>query len=145
MESCDSSPKASASASGSSVAETLTRSLAILEPAVVMLPGGSSVLSDYFPPSKRGRAYGTPSGHGWKLGNDGGAGTPMEPSVLGEFFARHPSASGGSRAGGYYQIICDECGALVPVAAPDAAARRIDIRCADCGWEEHLVEAPAAG
>ena len=97
------------------------------------------------PSSARGRAFGPPSGHGWKLGNDGGAETPMEPSVLGEFFARHPSASGGSRAGGYYQIICDECGAIVPVAAPDAAARRIDIRCADCGWEEHLVEAPAAG
>jgi len=96
------------------------------------------------PPSKRGRAYGPPSGHGWKLGNDGGAETTMEPSVLGEFFARHPSASGGSRAGGYYQIICDACGALVPVVAPDAAARRIDIRCADCGWEEHLVEAAAA-
>lgn len=64
----------------------------------------------------------------------------MQQEVLSRFFARYPSASGGSRLGNYYQIICPDCGATVSVATPDAAPYRLDPRCAACGWEDHLSE-----
>ena len=59
-------------------------------------------------------------------------------AVLGQFFARYPSALGGTRGGGFYRVICLDCGALVSVAVPDAAPTRIDILCTACGREDHL-------
>ncbi len=59
-------------------------------------------------------------------------------AVLSQFFARYPSALGGTRGGGFYRVICLDCGALVSVAVPDGAPTRIDILCTACGWEDHL-------
>lgn len=62
----------------------------------------------------------------------------MQQEVLSRFFARYPSAFGGSRLGNYYQVICPDCGASVAVAIPDAAPYRLDLHCADCDWRDCL-------
>ena len=68
----------------------------------------------------------------------------MAEEVLSRFFERYPSACGGSRAGGYYQIICPACGAMVQVASPDRPPYTIEVRCAACGREDRLGGEPAA-
>ena len=69
----------------------------------------------------------------------------LAESVLGQFFARYPSAFGSSRAGGYYQVICPQCGSLIAVPAPQARQRSMYIQCGVCGWEDRLGDAAATG
>ena len=65
----------------------------------------------------------------------------LTESLLESCFARYPSAFGGSRAGGYYQIICPQCGSMIAVPAPQANQRSLYIQCGVCGWEDRLGDA----
>lgn len=84
--------------------------------------------------------------HSWRYGHaeprPAPVADPAHHSVLGEFFARHPSAMNNSRAGGYYRIICDNCGEIVPVAIHEDDPTYIEIHCQACGWEQHLGQRP---
>ena len=60
--------------------------------------------------------------------------------LLIEFFARYPSALGMSHAGGQYQLICPQCGNMVPVAVLNDGGHDIDVVCHNCGYEDHLTD-----
>ncbi len=69
----------------------------------------------------------------------------LAESVLDQFFARYPSAFGSSRAGGYYQVICPQCGSMIAVAAPQGGQRGMYLQCGVCDWEDRLGDAAAPG
>jgi hypothetical protein len=76
---------------------------------------------------------------------DGADDDLLVESVLGQFFARYPSAFGSSRAGGYYQVICPQCGSMIAVAAPLAGQRGMYLQCGVCDWEDRLGDAAGPG
>lgn len=61
-------------------------------------------------------------------------------AVLSEFFARHPSSMGAADIAGHYRLICEGCGEVLTVVLADPLPTMLDIRCATCGWSEHLGE-----
>ena len=70
---------------------------------------------------------------------------PEMSSALSEFFARHPSSIGASGVGGYYRVICQECGEIISVHIPDPHRRSMEVRCEHCGWAEHSGEPAPTG
>ena len=56
------------------------------------------------------------------------------------FFERYPSVLGMGSAGGQYQLVCPQCGNMVPVAVLDDSGHEIDVVCYNCGYEDHLTD-----
>ncbi len=69
-------------------------------------------------------------------------GERMPTDLLTSFFARYPSASGGTHAGGQYTLICPECGHSVPVAVLDEQHAQLHVHCANCGYDDVLGAVP---
>ena len=69
----------------------------------------------------------------------------MSHEILTRFFSRYPSALGSTSAGGQYQIICPECGHMVPVAVLDEHTHSLRIHCDHCDYDDEISdEAKAA-
>ncbi len=95
-----------------------------------------------------GEGSGRPQARGWRGSvedRDGADDDLLVESVLDQFFTRYPSAFGSSRAGGYYQVICPQCGSMIAVAAPQAGQRGMYLQCGVCDWEDRLGDAATPG
>ena len=95
-----------------------------------------------------GKDSGRLQARGWRGSvedRDGADDDLLVDSVLDQFFARYPSAFGSSRAGGYYQVICPQCGSMIAVAAPQAGQRGMYLQCGVCDWEDRLGDAAGPG